>query len=216
MIDLSRQSMIMHFNPEEWPVLIIGAGGIGSNAAYVLASMGLTDITVYDPEVVGPENIAPQFYKWSQIGQYKVEALDNNIFDFTGAEIKKAREVYKAQKANARIVLVGVDHIAIRKRIWQQHRIEGWEFWLDGRMGGPGCEFYSIWKGNSDHVALYNDKFLGYAHSEQPCGLKATAGLTKGLIQGMLWHSLYKIFNHQLPPLFQTFEGSVSYGDFGG
>lgn len=62
------------FTTQEKHVEIIGAGGIGSPLAEVLATMGF-DLTVWDEDVVEAHNISNQNYTPSHIGMRKVVAL---------------------------------------------------------------------------------------------------------------------------------------------
>lgn len=62
------------FTENERRIEIIGAGGIGSPLAEVLATMGF-DIIIWDDDMVEPHNIYSQNYIPSQIGQPKTAAL---------------------------------------------------------------------------------------------------------------------------------------------
>lgn len=57
-------------------VVVIGAGGLGSNIVEILARMGVGNIKAVDFDKVGPENIANQsFYTEQDCGKYKVDCL---------------------------------------------------------------------------------------------------------------------------------------------
>ncbi len=58
---------------------IAGAGGIGSNAAMLLARAGLGRLVVVDHDAVEEANLNRQAYARDQIGMPKVEALRANI-----------------------------------------------------------------------------------------------------------------------------------------
>jgi len=66
------------FTPQERTVEIIGAGGIGSPLAEVLATMGF-DLTFWDKDIVEGHNISNQNYFPDQIGEIKVEALAHTL-----------------------------------------------------------------------------------------------------------------------------------------
>lgn len=56
-------------------VLIIGAGGLGSPAAIYLASAGVGEITITDPDVVDPSNLQRQIlHDTSRLGRNKAES----------------------------------------------------------------------------------------------------------------------------------------------
>jgi sulfur carrier protein ThiS adenylyltransferase len=52
-----------------------------------LAQMGMSDITVIDYDEVENHNLASQLYKETDIGKPKVEALYDNVKEFTGVEL---------------------------------------------------------------------------------------------------------------------------------
>ncbi len=58
---------------------IAGAGGIGSNAAMLLARAGLGRIVVVDHDAIAPSNLNRQAYFLDQCGKLKVDALAENV-----------------------------------------------------------------------------------------------------------------------------------------
>jgi len=66
------------FKPKERCVEIIGAGGIGSPLAEVLATMGF-DLIIWDKDIVEAHNISNQNYYPEQIRMIKVRALLDTI-----------------------------------------------------------------------------------------------------------------------------------------
>ena len=78
MINQTRFSGLFHV-PNIFPVILIGAGGIGAITAVTLAKMGVTDLVVYDDDVVSNENIATQLHRISDVGKLKVEGLHDTI-----------------------------------------------------------------------------------------------------------------------------------------
>ena len=58
---------------------IAGLGGLGSSVAVSLARVGVGRLVVADFDVVEPSNLNRQQYFIDQIGQYKVEALLENL-----------------------------------------------------------------------------------------------------------------------------------------
>jgi len=64
---------------KESSVGIAGAGGLGSNAAVALARAGVGRLVIVDFDKVEESNLNRQYYFRGQIGQVKVEALEENI-----------------------------------------------------------------------------------------------------------------------------------------
>ena len=60
-------------------VLVVGAGGLGSPAAFYLAAAGVGRIGIMDGDVVEPSNLNRQQYFTDQIGLPKTEALRANL-----------------------------------------------------------------------------------------------------------------------------------------
>ncbi len=58
---------------------IAGCGGIGSNAAFMLARSGATRLTVADFDRVEPRNLNRQFFFADQVGNSKALALRDNL-----------------------------------------------------------------------------------------------------------------------------------------
>ena len=116
------------------PIGIIGAGSIGSWVALVLSKMGAKDITVWDFDIIEPENGPNQIYKVSDNGRPKVEALRDIISEHTGNEIKINMDKYDG--TNKEIIISGVDDITIRKDIFNSFidMNMGIKLYIDGRM----------------------------------------------------------------------------------
>lgn len=194
-MDLTRQAMIIKGDPAIWSMLVIGAGGIGSNVVYNAACLGFQDITVYEPDIVGPENPAPQFYPlYDADGRLKTDSLSQTIKDWTGVEIKAIPEPFERQGGKYDIVVVAVDSIAIRRRIWKLGGLD-WKFWIDGRMGGKQAEIYAV-PNTPEGRAFYEESMQG---NMEPlaCGMKATAFITKGIIPGLVGSILAKIVDQE-------------------
>ena len=109
------------FNPEDYAdksVLIVGAGGIWSTTAYGLAQMWIQNITVVDYDNVEDHNVATQFYKEAQAWTNKIQALRDNIKEFTGVEIEAIDGKFTPEMCKWKdIVIMWVDNMATRKQI---------------------------------------------------------------------------------------------------
>ncbi|MGM0472307.1 MAG: sulfur carrier protein ThiS adenylyltransferase ThiF [Bacillota bacterium] len=64
---------------ESYQVGIIGAGGLGSNVAVNLVRSGFKSLLIADFDRVEAANLNRQFYFIDQVGDYKVEALAENL-----------------------------------------------------------------------------------------------------------------------------------------
>ena len=73
----SRNSSI--FNLTRTRVSIIGCGSIGSFTASTLARMGVMRFSLFDEDVVAPENIGVQDFTIHQLNDNKVHCVEQNI-----------------------------------------------------------------------------------------------------------------------------------------
>jgi len=64
----------------EYTVLVIGCGSIGSQDAVDLARAGIKKLILIDPDIVEDKNLCRCEYFADQIGQYKVDALRDTIY----------------------------------------------------------------------------------------------------------------------------------------
>lgn len=110
-------------NPELQPnILIIWVGWVGSMTALVLAKMWLKNITVIDWDEIEDHNVASQFYKEDQLGLSKVEALKENVLEYTWVEVT-AIHGWRDKDTNkdiwfdieADIVILAADNMDVRK-----------------------------------------------------------------------------------------------------
>jgi hypothetical protein len=133
--------------PQElnFPIAIIGAGGIGSWATLALAKLGCQDLTVYDFDFVEAENTPSQFYTPTQIGTKKVDALAENITKAVGMQITALpfvwQDIQRERELTDTIIISAVDSMEQRIDIWHllQLKINSGQlpaYYIDARMGG--------------------------------------------------------------------------------
>ena len=106
------------FNPAtvKEPIHIIGCGAIGSTLAVQLARCGLTNISLWDFDIVQQHNLANQQFLYKHIGYDKTEAL-TEILTSINPQIKiKQKGKYLDDKLEGYIFLC-VDSIDLRKEI---------------------------------------------------------------------------------------------------
>jgi hypothetical protein len=155
-MDFLRQLDLIRQDQLTFPITLIGAGGIGSPAALVLAKMGCANLTVYDDDTVEAHNLPNQLYRLSDLGKRKVEALHEILLSFTGTAIVPRPERVQDQRL-AGLVISGVDSMAARRSIWQA----GVRFnprvplYLDARMGAEVGRLLAVQPADPDDVAWY-------------------------------------------------------------
>lgn len=127
-------------------VALVGAGGIGAPCALALAKMGVHHLEVWDPDVVGPENIGPQMYSQKHIGQFKVNTLKNFLRSQAGwCKVTAHTELYRANtEHDCHVVVVGVDSLRARKDIWASINHDLCGLVVDARMGAEVLNVFSV------------------------------------------------------------------------
>jgi molybdopterin-synthase adenylyltransferase len=161
------------------PIMIVGAGGIGSFTTLTLAKMGFDNLIVYDFDTIEEHNLPNQFYRHKDVGRPKVEALCDIVEEFTGVTIQYFDGKWVASDLNLYrpIVLISaVDNMMTRKEMW-----DGWTamkdgcWFVDGRMGADQAEVYVIPSGDLKAFRLYNTHlWLDADTAPLPCTSKAT------------------------------------------
>jgi hypothetical protein len=172
-----RQTDLVKCDPRT-PIVVIGAGGIGSFTALTLAKMGMEDITVYDFDDVEEHNLPNQFYRTSDIGERKVDALYTQVMQFTGTHINTFEERFtadKLQKHAPTVVIAAVDSMAARGEVFQGFMNSRTCRWLiDGRMGGDQAEVYTI-QNTAEDCAWYKERLWKDEDTAPvPCTSRAT------------------------------------------
>lgn len=122
-IDLSKS--YEYFQPEKVDarINIVGCGSVGATLAENLVRLGLTNLNLWDMDVVSPHNLANQIFRQQDIGHPKVEALVD-ILSEINPDIKESVKVYEKGWTGQQLsgyVFLCVDNIELRKQIVEKH-----------------------------------------------------------------------------------------------
>lgn len=202
---MSRQKDILPTD-RDMSAIIIGAGSIGSMAAYMLASVGV-QVSFLDFDRVGLENLYPSFYGWEDEGKRKVLALEDRLQDMLRCDpigIIHAIEDWNP-RTNYTLALLCTDNLETRRVGWDK-LFDRVEWLIDARVGGWQASVYAIPADNEQARALHYSRELDQPNTDLPCGMKATAPLTKGWIPGMLGQVVVDINNGKKPPYLQSYD----------
>jgi len=124
-------------------ILLIGAGGTGSQILTDLARMNQTlislghtgyDVIVTDPDVVTTTNVGRQLYSMSDVGQYKSVVLTTRLNMFYGTSwTAYTTKVDKNTNINERLILVitAVDSSKTRIDVGNLIKRASIPYWLD-------------------------------------------------------------------------------------
>jgi len=92
-------------------VLLIGAGGLGSPAAYYLAAAGVGTIGIIDDDVVEESNLQRQIiHNTKRIGQYKAESARETI-EALNPDVKVITHIERLDETNVARIIADYDVI---------------------------------------------------------------------------------------------------------
>jgi len=92
-------------------VLLIGAGGLGSPAAYYLAAAGVGTICIIDADVVDDSNLQRQIlHNTQRIGQYKAESARETI-EALNPDVKVITHIERLDESNVARIIADYDVI---------------------------------------------------------------------------------------------------------
>ena len=182
---LTRQLDLIPMECLDMPINIVGVGAIGSFTALALVKMGMTNIRVWDHDTVSVENLSNQFYRHTDIGSNKAEALRDLIYQFTGVYIEAFPCKYNVEDPpeTSGIFISAVDSMETRNLIRETLILtRGASLIIDPRMGAESYLQYAVhpktdWYKNT----MYTDERA----VQEPCTAKSTvytATLAAGLI----------------------------------
>jgi tRNA A37 threonylcarbamoyladenosine dehydratase len=183
-----RQARI--FDPTKYSavcVAIIGLGNIGSNAAVMLAKLGVKKLILVDHDTVEAHNLASQFYTSHDGGKLKTEALAESLRAIQpDIELTLLSSEYWGEPLEASILVSAVDSLAIRRRICAGMKRNKYQpFVIDGRAGGGQVEMYSCEAQN------WRETLKGRA-SVEPCGARFIA-YASGIIGAMIANQVKRV-----------------------
>lgn len=146
-VDWSDQTGWFDPTKIDTPVTIIGCGGIGSNVAFELITMGFKRFVLYDDDVVEVRNLASQkAYRHRDLFRPKVEALADVLFEYGAEEVLIRRRRFTVDdEISGSIVIGAVDSMASRKAIWEVVKSSPEvELYLDGRLDSEVAQICAV------------------------------------------------------------------------
>ncbi len=109
-----RDGLLRYFSEEQLKriekvkVGIAGAGGLGSNCAWMLVRSGFKRLVIADFDRVEDANLNRQFFFPDQVGMFKVEALRDNLMRLN-PELELETVMEKIRRDNAAAMFEGCD-----------------------------------------------------------------------------------------------------------
>jgi len=163
-------------SPEQlsFPIVVVGAGAIGSATVVTLAKMGCSDITVWDDDILEEHNIPNQLCKPSMVGRPKVEALRELTVELTDVTVKAENRRYRGQKLRG-VVVAAVDSMDARLVIWKRVKLDpDVSLLIDARMGAEFARIYATHPCDPEEIDLYEQNLYRSSEAERlPCSARS-------------------------------------------
>ena len=187
-IDIDYWRQLDLFDPIDFktPIHIIGAGATGSYITYILAKMGIKDITVYDFDRVEVHNLPNQIFGVQDVGKSKVRALQDRILNDTNIKIKTVNKKVEKEKFSG-IVFLLTDTMKSRKDIFESSIVNNInvKFYIETRMAISGGYIFSFSPNEKKMISNYRKTLYSDEEAERsPCSnlaISPTVSILAGL-----------------------------------
>jgi len=167
---------------QEAKITLVGAGAVGSFTALILAKMGIGQLEVYDGDSVTPHNLPNQWYRLSDIGTSKAEALEAILEAFSDTTFIGHHAYFTAQPVEG-IIVSAVDSMDARLSLWRHiKKCMRVSLYLDVRMGAEVGKVLAVRPQDPMSVADYEtDLYPSSEAFQTSCTAKATVYCAAGL-----------------------------------
>lgn len=177
MIDYSDQTDIFDPRVFSWPVHVIGLGGVGSALLPLLVKLGVSEIHLWDHDLVESRNIpAQQMYRQkSDVGVSKVlAACDYVLRQEVDCTVIPHDEFVDKSTVLEGVVISGVDSMRSRKAIWKTLKFNTLTpLYMDGRIGGEQWSLLTLNPSDFDQIERYEQTlFSDEDASPLPCAAR--------------------------------------------
>lgn len=211
------------FSGTEWfaaiqntDIIIGGMGGISSNLAFQVARMHPRTLIFYDDDTVEEANMSGQLFSTENIGEFKVDAINNMIRQYTlTTNAWGIPEKFTESTAPGPIMMCGFDNMQARKIFFESWcRYIGVVedkancLFLDGRLSIDTLQIFAI-RGDDDYnIGRYAREFLfsDDEAEETVCSMKQTtylacmiASLMTNLFTNFVADTLDPVIPYDLP-----------------
>lgn len=211
------------FSGTEWfaaiqntDIIIGGMGGISSNLAFQVARMHPRTLIFYDDDTVEEANMSGQLFSNENIGEFKVDAINNMIRQYTlTTNAWGIPEKFTESTPPGPIMMCGFDNMQARKIFFESWcRYIGIVedrancLFLDGRLSIDTLQIFAI-RGDDDYnIGRYAKEFLfsDDEAEETVCSMKQTtylacmiASLMTNLFTNFVADTLDPVIPYDLP-----------------
>lgn len=154
-------------------ILVVGCGGIASNALYLLTKTIPAHYFIMDFDKVEAHNVNCQFFFASDLGKFKVNAFKERMENTVESRITPLADKYKGSECLP-IMISGLDNMKTRKEMFEAWRKqENRELLIEARLRATQYEVYAVTK--EDEAEYEKTLFDDNEVDEGPCTFKQTA-----------------------------------------
>lgn len=148
---------------------IIGCGSVGSAVAELLARLGITQISLYDFDVVSSHNLANQLFYNKDIKRNKIDVVKEMICAIN-PEAEEDIELFPAGYVDKTklygFVFLCVDNIDLRREICEKNKFnKSIKAIFDFRTGLEIAQHFAADWSNNDHIS-YLLSTMEFTHEE--------------------------------------------------
>lgn len=166
------------------PVVVVGAGGIGSWVTMCLARIGCS-VYLYDGDRFEVHNMGGQLVNITSINVPKVQAVRDIVTSLVGMSTKISvnSNMYDKDSPTSPLVISAVDSMAARKLIFEKwakmYGDKDDSIFIDGRLLAEDYQVLAVTKGrlNAYRATIVDDKSI----PTENCTLKATTHCSLGI-----------------------------------
>lgn len=199
MMEMMRQLAV--FSPSKFRdkrIDVIGVGATGSYLVWLLAKIGLTNIHIWDHDIIEDHNIPNQCFLLKHIGKTKVKALAEMIKDGTGAKITQHKKKVSGAQKFGQIVFLLTDTMESRRQIWNdslKFKLNV-EWVIETRMGADSGRIYAVNPSKPAHIKNWEATLCEDDEAEaSACGTSISIASTASFIASAAVWQLIKWLN---------------------
>jgi len=175
-ISYMRQKDLFDPIKQRFKIIVLGTGAIGSFVTLNLAKLGFNDILVYDYDKVESYNIPNQFFKISDIGKFKVDALKETVKEFADVDIetekKKVTKNTEFPVGLNNLFILAFDTLRERKKIFNKLKEIRNCYVMDIRVGGEEYNIQTINLFKDEEIKEW-EKSFNIIPAELSCSAKS-------------------------------------------
>lgn len=144
-------------------ILVVGAGGIGSNLAFQLGRIGF-NFTIYDADRVEAHNMS-QMFNTNDVNKLKVTALQKTLQTYNpSVQVNSVSSMWESINGTSGIVFSCVDNMKTRRDLFHEwyntFADKSNTVFIDARLNSEDFRIFTIYANNIKDVEDYKRNWL--------------------------------------------------------